>query len=158
VLLHEDAAFIGRMQTTLVEAGVMRAPVFDASTCQLVDGGLRSDLLYGWHESRQLTKPDTPEIVESWVRPTTLAEACYFGRVDFVRRRIAERNLRGASDGVSAAIGAFCVTPLHVECVRALLEAGVAVTQEHFDTLAAESIGSELDAELAQLLESHTLR
>lgn len=59
-------------------------------------------------------------------------------------------------DPLQIAIGAFCFTPLHFEIVRCLIAAGVPVTERHFSTWRAESMGSPLDFEALALLTANS--
>lgn len=156
--LSEDFAFLERVTRLVREAGLMRAPRFDAETSSLSEGMLVLDLLNVWHHSRQLTHPQTDEILQSWLNPPSLETAAAFGRLDLVKAAIAggaELSGRTAGDPIDLAVGAFCVTPLHVELVRQLIAAGVPVHRGHLATWSRESMGSRLDFELNELLHAH---
>lgn len=121
---------------------------------QLVEGSLRIDLLNVYHASHQLRAPDAEDSVEAWIDPKHLGHACYFGRVDVVCALIvAGAPLDGqdyGGDPISAAMGAWVTTPLHVECVEALLEAGANLSLAYFSGN-PEAIGSEIDADFLEL-------
>ena len=140
----------------------MREPRFDAESSTLNEGPLTIDLLNVWHHSRQLQHPDTETILADWLNPKTLATAAAFGRLDLVTSAIASgAALTGhaaGGDPMELAIGAFCFTPLHLQIVRCLIAAGVPVTELHFSTWSAESVGRPLDFELLALLDANSVR
>ncbi len=156
VPLPQDLAFIARASEVARESGLMREPRFDRVTCQLVEGHLRVDLLNLWHETNFRSGARVVDRFECWIRPRHLANACSYGRVDVVQSAIDRRAPLDGQDGggnpVAAAIGAFCTTALHVECVELLLAAGAKVCEEQFAAGRAESMGSATDAQLMALL------
>ena len=153
--LPEDVEFINAMKLVTRTTGLMQKPEFDAATCQLTEADLRLDLLNVWHTSHQLCRPDTDAIVETWLRPKNLKNACYYGRVDVVQRVLgagmAPTN-KDEGDPIAAAIGAWVVTPLHVRCVELLFSAGAEATFVQFDEYAVESVGSPEDRAILRLL------
>lgn len=156
--LEQDFAFLDRVTRLVREAELMREPRFDAGTSTLSEGLLVLDLLNVWHHSRQLTHPQTEEILERWLHPPSLETAAAFGRLDVVQAAIAggaELYGRTAGDPIDLAVGAFCVTPLHLALVRRLIAAGVPVHRAHLSTWSREAIGSKLDFELNELLHEH---
>lgn len=159
VHLPDDVVFVERAVAVARASGLMQRPRFDRVACQLVEGQLHVDLLSPWHETRQLTRPDTEQILERWARPQYLAHACSFGRLDRVRAAVAAKEpLDGDRDHgnpIAAAIAAWVVTPLHLACIETLFAAGASATLDQFDAFTAESVGGELDAAIRSLLIAH---
>jgi hypothetical protein len=91
-----------------------------------------------------------------WATPRHLGHACYFGRVDFVQAAIrAGRPLNGEDYGgnpIAAAFEAWVTTPLHLRCVELLFEAGAKPTLEQFQSFGAESVGTDIDFAMLELL------
>ncbi len=158
--LPDDSAFIARMITSARSSGLMRDPHFDRETCQLVEGSLRLDLRNVWHETRQLSRPDSDEIIEAFLRPRDLAQACYFGRIDLVEAAIAAgRPLEvERRDPIAAAFSAFVTTSLHLACITRLFEAGAEPTIGQFSAFLVESTGSAIDAAMMSVLVERALR
>ena len=139
--------------------GLMTHPVFDAETNTLVEGELRIDLLNVWHVTHQLEHPDTDATLERWIAPQHLGLACSLGRVDAVATLIAAGSpVDGADyggDPIAAAIEAWVVTPLHVQCVERLFAAGAKATLTQFQSVQAESTGTGHDRAIIMMLVEH---
>jgi len=112
-----------------------------------------------WHTTHQLEHPNTSGIVDNWARPKHLGHACYFGRLDVVERTLASGTALDANDDkgdpIAAAIEAWVVTPLHVQCIQSLYAAGAPATLAQFDAYSAESVGSEADLSVLTMLLHH---
>jgi hypothetical protein len=149
------------MTSVAQKRGVMLAPRFDSGACQLVEGELRLDLLNVWHLTRQLSDPDTDQIIDEWIDPKHLGHACSFGRVDVVEKQIkAGLPLDGEDYGgnpIAAAIEAWVLTPLHKECVERLFRAGAKPALSQFDAF-RDAVGSDVDFETMHLVVEHSLR
>ncbi|MDP1916336.1 MAG: hypothetical protein Q8L14_08825 [Myxococcales bacterium] len=158
--LPHDTRFLKRAIELVREAGLMREPRFDAESSTLIEGTMALDLLNVWHHSHQLNHPNTDAFVAEWLRPSTLATAAAFGRLDLVKAAIASGaplvGPTAGGDPLQLAIGAFCFTRLHLELIRCLIAAGVPVTKAHFSTWKVESMGTPLDFELLALLEANS--
>jgi hypothetical protein len=154
--LPDDVAFVEAMKDVACARGLMRRPVFDEKSCQLVEADVRVDLLNVWHACRQRRHPRTAEIIDDWIQPRHLGHACHFGRIDVVRRAVETNSpLNGEDYGgnpIAAAIEAYVVTELHVQCVEALFAAGATATLDQFDSYSAESVGSDCDRAVLALL------
>lgn len=170
--MDDPAAEWRRIAATLaeysIEAGVFREPIFDQVTHQLVERSpiagvsyrsitpLRVDLLNVYHVTHQLKRPGHDAALRAWATPSHLGEAAYYGRIDVVRRRVAEGAVLDGEDfggnPIAAAVGAWVVTPLHLECVTHLFEAGAKATLNQLAEWEMESAGSETDLDMLEVL------
>ena len=138
-------------------AGSLVAPMFMEPRFRLVDGEVQIDLYNPWHLTGCKPDPDEAKLA-SMLRPQELGEAGYLGRVDVVRRFLAAGADPNAPepDGVSPiqrTLAAMVTTDLHIQVVSALFDAGLIVRRSSIGSLLAETVGSEIDLALAQLLE-----
>jgi hypothetical protein len=139
--------------------GALADPVFVESHFRLFDRGVKIDLYNPWNLTG--CKPDADEDrIARMLQPRELGEAGYLGRVDVVRRFLAAGADPNAPepDGVlpiCRTLAAWVTTDLHVEVVFALFDAGLIVNRSQIGSLLSETVGSEIDCVLAQLLERY---
>jgi hypothetical protein len=156
-VLSADTRFHDAALDLARRSGLFRAPRLDPDEGQLVEGDLRVDLLNAWHLGHHHPETGTG-FLETLFAPASLVEAAAYGRVDVVRRAIADGALDRGVLAINAAIAAFVVTDLHVTCVEALYAAGVPFHPSHEATFAAESCGLPNDARLRELMNAARAR
>lgn len=132
----------------------MANPRADLSRFRLVDADLSIDL-YNPHRYVEWGH-DLSELL----RPTSLGGAGNLGRPDVTRRLLAQGadpNMPDAdgSTPLVRTVAAFVTTDLHLEVVRQLIDAGAIVYADDVGALMAETVRSDVDLAIQELLGAH---
>jgi hypothetical protein len=162
VSLPDDHEFIATMISIARSRGVMTNPTFEPVGYKLVEGPLQLDLLNVWHELRGRTAPEADAVIDCWIAPKHLAQACYFGRVDLVEKAIkagVPLDVAGRGENpIATAFTAIVATPLHLKCIELLFAAGAKATLGQFEKHQKESTGTAVEFSMRQLLVENALK
>ncbi len=159
---HRALRAFARAAATLArDLGVLVDPRHDEDHCRLVGrDGREIDLYNPWHFAGCRADPDRAAL-HTLLLPPDLGTAGYLGRIDVIKRLLAEGADPGRPDPagqtpIDRTISAWVTTDLHVACVEALLAAGAPVTHEHARRLGTEALGTAADIQIVERLAAHT--